>query len=420
MKKLLATICLLPISVALGIALVFAQSAPNWPTGYNPTTAEINAAFAQKLDITNGTFTGVVNATTLNVSGLSTLAGSLTVAGNESIGGTLTVGGLITFTNLAVTGSGTFSSTVSISGPATLASATVTGNETVGGTLGVTGASTLASLGVTNNATVGGNQTVAGTLKVAGAFTGAQRNFLSGLTLTRNSTTVLGVSAGEATDSTNAVDMQLGAFTKSTAGTWAAGTGGNGMGTGLTIANSTWYHVFEIINAGVADVYFDTSVTAANKPASTTAFRRIGSFKTDGSAQILAFSQNGDKFDWSTPIAELTGSVPGVTTAQTLTLAGAPPGVVSEAIFAGSISDVSAANTGIYISSLAQADVAVSSNSAITAITCGAVSATSLIAFQNARIMTDASQRVRWRISATTGAVNLQTYGWIDSRGKNN
>lgn len=169
MKKLLATICLLPVSVALGIALVFAQSAPNWPTGYNPTTAEINAAFAQKLDATNGTFNGVVNATTLNVSGLASMAGSLTVTGNETIGGTLTVGGPITFTNLAVSGSATFASTVSISGAATLASATVTGNETVGGTLGVTGASTLASLGVTNNATVGGNETVTGTLGVTGA-----------------------------------------------------------------------------------------------------------------------------------------------------------------------------------------------------------------------------------------------------------
>lgn len=418
MKKLLATICLLPISVALGIALVFAQSAPNWPTGYNPTTAEINAAFAQKLDITNGTFTGVVNATTLNVSGLSTLAGSLTVAGNESIGGTLTVGGLITFTNLAVTGSGTFSSTVSISGPATLASATVTGNETVGGTLGVTGASTLASLGVTNNATVGGNQTVAGTLKVAGAFTGAQRNFLSGLTLTRNSTTVLGISAGEATDSTNAVDMQLGAFTKSTAGTWAAGTGGNGMGTGLTIATSTWYHVFEIINAGVADVYFDTSVTAANKPASTTAFRRIGSFKTDGSSQILTFSQNGDRFDWGTPVAETTTT--GVTTAVSQTLIGEPLGVVVEAILSGTVGDASSANTGIYISSLAQTDVAANGASAITVQIGGAASVNALASFSGFRVITDASQRVRTRLNSTTMSFNLQTNGWIDSRGKNN
>lgn len=418
MKKLLATLCLLPVSVALGIVLAFAQSAPNWPTGYNPTTAEINAAFAQKLDITNGTFTGVVNATTLNVSGLSTLAGSLTVAGNESIGGTLTVGGLITFTNLAVTGSGTFSSTVSISGPATLASATVTGNETVGGTLGVTGASTLSSVAVTNNATVGGNQTVAGTLKVAGAFTGAQRNFLSGLTLTRNSTTVLGVSAGEATDSTNAVDMQLGAFTKSTAGTWAAGTGGNGMGTGLTIASSTWYHVFEIINAGVADVYFDTSVTAANKPASTTAFRRLGSFLTDGSAQIVTFTQNGDRFDLASPVLESPGGVPGVTTAVTQTLANVPTGVVVTAILSGVGGDASGSNSVIYLSSLAQADVAASATAITT--TTGVASTTALGAFSGVQIVTNASAQIRRRVSTTTVSCNINTNGWIDSRGKNN
>lgn len=418
MKKLLATLCLLPAGVLVAVVFAFAQSAPNWPTGYNPTTAEINAAFAQKLDATNGTFNGIVNATTLNVSGLSTLAGSLTVAGNETIGGSLTVGGLITFTNLAVTGTATFASTVSISGPATLASATVTGNETVGGTLGVTGASTLASLAVTNNATVGGNQMVAGTLKVAGALTGAQRDFLSGLTLTRNSTTVLGIGAGEATDSTNTVDMQLGAFTKSTGGSWAVGTGGNGMGTGLTIANATWYHVFEIVNAGVVDVYFDTSVTAANKPAGTTAFRRLGSFLTDGSAQIINFSQNGDEFLWPTAVGDVATVVP-LTTAVLKALT-VPTGVKVNALFRGSYGDSGASATAILFTSPDESDQAVGSGGGGSSLGSPQASASFGSAGQF-NIRTDTSARIRYRASGTTtNVVSIFTYGWIDSRGKNN
>jgi len=76
------------------------------------------------------------------------------------------------------------------------------------------------------------------------------RSYLAGLILSNDGTspnTVLDISAGQCVDSTNAFVINLAAFTKSTGGSWAAGSGSNGMGTGLTIANSTWYHVFAII-----------------------------------------------------------------------------------------------------------------------------------------------------------------------------
>ncbi len=256
------------------------------------------------------------------------------------------------------------------------------------------------------------------TLSASGALTGAQRGFLSGLKTSRSSATVLAVSAGECADSTNAVDIQLAAFTKSTAGTWAAGSGGNGMGSGLTIANTTWYHVFAIINAGTADVYFDTSASAANKPASTTAFRRIGSFLTNGSAQIIAYVQNGDRFDWGTPVAELTGSTPGVTTAMTQTLSAAPLGVVTQAILSGTVVDATTANSGIYVSSLAQADVVANGGSAITAQIGGVAGANTLASFSGFRVITNTSAQVRFRVNSTTMVVNLQTNGWIDTRGQ--
>lgn len=133
--------------------------------------------------------------------------------------------------------------------------------------------------------------------------------WINGFTLSNDAgtpNTILDIAAGYAADSTNATMITGTAFTKTTGGAWAAGTGNAGMGTGLTIANSTWYHVFAIINAGNYDVYFDTSATAANKPASTTAFRYIGSFKTDGSAHIIAFFQFGQQFLWAASVADIS------------------------------------------------------------------------------------------------------------------
>src|SRR5260370_28218519 len=117
------------------------------------------------------------------------------------------------------------------------------------------------------------------------------------------------------------------------------------MGQGLTIANNTWYHVFAIFNGATDDVYFDTSISAANHPPGYTAFRRLGSFLTDGSAHIIPFVQSGDRFDWLTPVSTGTLS-PASTTAQDATLtSGTPPGVAVEAILSGLATHSTSANT---------------------------------------------------------------------------
>jgi hypothetical protein len=131
------------------------------------------------------------------------------------------------------------------------------------------------------------------------------RSYIAGLALSNDGTTpnsVLDIAAGMAADSGNSVYISIGAFTKSTAGAWTSGSGNNGMGNGLTVAASTWYHVILANNGGTPDIYFDTSATGANRPAgiSDTKVRRIGSFLTDGSAHILSFVQDGDTFYWGT------------------------------------------------------------------------------------------------------------------------
>ncbi len=242
-------------------------------------------------------------------------------------------------------------------------------------------------------------------------------NSLGGLTLSNDATTpntVLDISAGACADSANAVTITLGAFTKSIAGSWVAGTGANGMGVGLTATLSTWYHVYAVIVSGTPDVYFDTSATAANKPAGTSAFRRIGSFKLDAAIHILQFNQYADRFDWDIPILEISGT-PLVTTALTKNLIGVPPGVPVAALITGAISDSTSPQSAIYFSSLAQTDLVPGGTSGITGITGPTSGGTT--AFSTS-VMTNASAQIRYRLASATIAVNAVTNGWIDTRGR--
>ena len=251
------------------------------------------------------------------------------------------------------------------------------------------------------------------------------RNYIAGYTLSNDAgspNTVLDIAAGSAADSTNTQNINLGsAYTKSTAGLWAAGTGANGMGVGLTIANSTWYHVFAIINAGNPDVYFDTSVTAANKPVGTTYFRRIGSFLTDGSAHIISFTQNGSYFAWGTAVLDVNDTNPG-TSAVLKTLASVPTGVN---VFARLNIKPTFASTGsavLFVSDPATSDQA-PSNTAAPLGTNGATSAPAgAVPGGYQEVLTSTSAQIRYRLSASgaSDVVRMATLGWIDSRGANN
>lgn len=254
----------------------------------------------------------------------------------------------------------------------------------------------------------------AATSAAAASVAAALRGYISGLNLSNDGVapnTKVDMSAGICYDSTNTTLITLGAFTKTISGVWVAGTGNAGMGTGLTATLGTWYHVFAIINAGVADIYFDSSVTAANKPASTTAFRRIGSIKLDASVHIIPFIQNGDKFDLVTPFPEV-GGTPGNTTAHTQVLSLSPLGVVCEMLLAGSITEAST-DSVFYISSLAQADVAASSSSSVTAVVKnGGFSG------YKVDVMSDTASSIRYRCSSAGQTITIATLGWRDTRGR--
>jgi hypothetical protein len=247
---------------------------------------------------------------------------------------------------------------------------------------------------------------------------------LGGLILSNDGTTpnsVLDISAGAATDSTNAVIMKLAAFTKSTAGAWAAGSGSNGMGNGLTIAASTWYHVILANNGGIPDIYFDTSATGANRPAgiADTKVRRIGSFKTDASSHILTFVQVGDDFLWKASITD-QGIVAQGTTATLYTLS-VPPGVQVVAKFS-TFTDRTGTNgnSSLYVSSPDQNDEATpgAGTAGPFSFMSFATSAAEVMGAGVLDVRTNTSAQIRARANVSSVNMAIQTYGWRDYRGK--
>ena len=239
------------------------------------------------------------------------------------------------------------------------------------------------------------------------------RGLINGLTLSNDAVSpnlILDIAAGTCVDSTNASFITLGAFTKSIGGSWTAGSGSNGMGQGLTATASTWYHVFAIINSGTPDIYFDTSVTAANAPANTTAFRRIGSIKLDASVHILGFTQLGDLFNWNVPTLDINAGTPasGVATPVTLTV---PPGVRAVANMTASAGYVSGTATSLFIYSPSV------TTAPLIPVVISAVAGNSVCDAIQALTNTLSQVVIKLVFSGST-TFSLETTGWYDNRGR--
>lgn len=269
-------------------------------------------------------------------------------------------------------------------------------------------------------AIVQGGVTVQAAVSAIAALSGViPRSYLAGYGLSNDVTTpnsVLDVAAGQCADSTNTKWISLGAYSKSTAGVWVPGNGTAGMGIGLTVQPNTWYHVFAVTVNGQPDIYFDTSLTAAAAPAGTSAYRRLGSFKTDGSSHILPFVQDEDTFYWGAVVLDLNGTVIGNSPGQLFALS-VPPGVKVRPIMRANI-----ASQQILITSPDQADVLPSAvfgtapgfNDGPPANINTATPPT-LVA-----LYTNTAQQIRARAVNAGSSLYLYTDGWVDSRGRLN
>lgn len=143
-------------------------------------------------------------------------------------------------------------------------------------------------------------------------FGTAFRGHIAGLILSNgtDSDHDIDISSGVCRDSNNEYFMELtSSMTKRLDASWSAGTNQGGLFSG-SIASSKWYHVFVIYNPSTdtVDAGFDTSITAANKPAGYTKYRRIGSILTNGSSNIYQFDQQNDRFFFKSKVKDIDGS----------------------------------------------------------------------------------------------------------------
>lgn len=220
---------------------------------------------------------------------------------------------------------------------------------------------------------------------------------------------------GTARDDGDNVNFDLtSALTKRIDATWAAGTGNGGLFSGSVAAN-TWYHTFVIekdsdfsLGAG-----FDTSETAANIPTGYTNFRRVGAVLTDGSSNILAFTQLFDTFWWKFRVFDLNDTTPpNVLTALRVQV----PPISCEWLGTGF---VTASTSADRVMSL-QAGFETGSFDNLIAFTNSTSSSDVKAINQPGSAWTNSSGEIKFKANATTNFTTFQieTHGYNDSRGR--
>ena len=241
------------------------------------------------------------------------------------------------------------------------------------------------------------------------AATAAPRSYLAGLGLTvgTDASHDIDIAAGIARNSDNTDTLSLSStLVKQIDAAWAVGSAAGGLDTG-TVGNDSWYHVHLIkrSNTGVVDALFSLSVASPTMPTDYDKRRRIGSVLTDGSANIIAFTQEGDEFLWNSPPLDIDTTQGTSTASHTLST---PLGVKTRAWLNV---HTTASSQAIYFRSLDQDDEQASKTVA------------PLLSIQDTGeentlyIRTDTSSQIGGR-AATSSAIKIVTLGWLDQRGR--
>lgn len=242
--------------------------------------------------------------------------------------------------------------------------------------------------------------------------------FLHGLTLSNNGSDAnndIDIAAGACM-----ADADLGAMfltstlTKRSDAAWAVGTGNGGMDTGAK-TTSQWLYLWliERSDTGVVDALFSASATAPTMPTGYDKKRRIGSVRTDGSSNFLAFIQDGDEFTFKVPITDLASTAnPG--TAAVLRTLTVPPSMWAR--FTYWLNNVTTAAVAVLVTETAQTDT--------TPATAGpfdlrATAAAQVVEDEFRRKVDSSSQiRTRQHASGAADAVMIVTKGFTDTRGR--
>jgi hypothetical protein len=219
--------------------------------------------------------------------------------------------------------------------------------------------------------------------------------------------------------------MTLTASIAKTTSAWVVGTAAGGKSQTGAVANNTWYHFYEILrpDTGVVDVCFSTNATGlvaadfvaggGNVANAYTKFRRIGSGRTNGSAQWTSFIQTGDIFEWVAPPTDST-TVPTTPTLRTLTT---PLGIITLARMGIQVGSAGGVSTGASHWNPALGATLPSGNTGIILVTEGA--AGTLGAGAELYVLTNTSSQIYNSVIGTVTSYSINTLSWTDTRGRN-
>jgi hypothetical protein len=258
---------------------------------------------------------------------------------------------------------------------------------------------------------------------LTGVASGMPRGYLSGLTLSNNTSDSehdIDIAVGEARDTADGVDLTISStFTKKIDATWASGSGNGGMADGVSLSADTWYHVYLVeLDAGGTDAGFDTATNAANLVATSgvaSAYRRIGSVLTDSSSNILGFTQFQDEFIFDSQIVNVNGSSLG--TSRVLQTVSTPTGFEVRAIL-GLLGIVAGSNNAVRIT-LTHPNVTDATPASNIVNNAGENSSNNNGTWASGThiVRTDTASRVAFRQDFNS-TVYINTNGYLDPRGR--
>lgn len=282
--------------------------------------------------------------------------------------------------------------------------------------LGISEGATFTDTTLDGDTTIDGDVLITGDA-ILGTSTPAMWS-IRGLDVNSNSsdpTHDIDISAGSTGDSTALGIISLSStMTKRMDAAWAAGTGNGGMFTGSMSANATYHlHLIKKDSDGTIDAGFDTSITAVNRPAGYTMYRRRASIKVTSGNAIRTFVnhfQNYFRFT-GTPIDDYNVGPVGATTAITITL-NLPTGLILRPhLQMQYTSALSGGQQGMFGSSLDETDVVVDAtrnHSYVNAATLvGPAGITDSIS-------TNTSAQMRVRTNQSTGQIVVFSTGFYD------
>ena len=219
--------------------------------------------------------------------------------------------------------------------------------------------------------------------------------------------------AGWEIDSSGLYRMGGSAWTKRGDAAWDEGNNAGALFSGADMAANTWYQVWKIRNDndGSIDYGWDSLANGiTNIPVGYSISRRIGYLRTNASANLKPFFQEGNHFSWKTSANDYTLANPG--TNAVLAAVHGPPDTVCNVNF--SIRNDGADSTFYGLMTSPYSNDIVPTYLINTVSSRGGTAGSST---NTVPIKLDSSSRVRYRLSAS-GAnhhASFRVESWIDT-----